>query len=81
MDRSEIEAKLERRFGMGTRPELRKALYQRLADLIEAEGEPALIVIAGCAQDAEGKRQPDRYFCAVIIRRLMERGFLGGAEL
>lgn len=81
MDFTNIAERLERRFGCGTRPELRKALYQRLAHLIEEEGEPAYIVIASAAADAEGKTNPGRYFAHVVMLRLMERGIIDAPDL
>lgn len=78
---SEVKERLVRRFGLGTRKELREALYDRLARLVESEGDEALHVIASVAADAEGKRQPDRYFAKVVIVRLIERGILPAPAL
>ncbi len=81
MDMENLAERLGKRFGMGTRPELRKALYQRLEDLVEREGEPAYLVIATAAADADGKREPGRYFAHVVMLRLMERGILDTPEV
>ncbi len=81
MDMENIAERLEKRFGTGTRPELRKALYQRLAHLVEEEGEPAYVVIASAAADSEGKSSPGRYFSHVVMLRLMERGIIDAPEL
>jgi hypothetical protein len=81
MDMSDVSSRLERRFGLGTRPDLRKALYQRLERLVENEGEPAYLVIASAAADAVSKDNPGRYFAHVVITRLMERGIVPAPEL
>lgn len=81
MEMSLVAEKLERRFGLGTRPELRKALYARLEQLVEEEGEPAYLVIATAAADAAGKTNPGRYFAHVVMLRLMERGVIDAPEL
>jgi hypothetical protein len=80
-DRTDIADRLERRFGLGTRPTLRKALYQRLGGIVEDEGEEAYVVVAAAAADAAGKKQPDKYFAFVVMRRLIERGILPSPEL
>jgi hypothetical protein len=81
MDMSNIAERLERKFGLGTRPALRKALYERLASLVESEGPSAYRVIAETAVDSEGKTNPGRYFAHVVITRLHERGILAVAEI
>lgn len=81
MDMENIAQRLERRFGLGTRADLRKALYQRLEKLCEDEGEPAYLVIATAAADSEGKNNPGRYFAHVVMLRLMERGIVDAPEV
>jgi len=81
MDMHDVAARLEQRFGLGTRPELRKALYQRLEHVIETEGEPAYVVVASAAADAAGKENPGRYFAHVVMLRLMERGIIDAPEI
>jgi hypothetical protein len=81
MDMSDISARLQKRFGLGTRQDLRLALYRRLEKLVEQEGEPAYLVIASAAADAVSKDNPGRYFAHVVITRLMERGILAAPEL
>lgn len=76
MDTQHIVERLTKRFGLGTRPTLRKALYERLAHLVEQEGEPAYLVLATTAADAERAREPGKYFAKVVMIRLMERGVL-----
>lgn len=81
MDLENLADRLGRRFGFGTRPDLRKALYERLEKLVEDEGEPAYLVIATVAADAAGKKEPGRYFAHVVILRLIERGILDSPEV
>lgn len=76
MDGTEVVERLKRRFPIGSRPELRLALYERLGQLVEAEGEPALHVIATAAADAAAARNPGHYFAFVVMRRLRERGIV-----
>ncbi len=75
MDCTRIAESLERRLGLGTKPILRRALYQRLQELCEHEGERAYLVVASVLADAESGRKDDkgRYFASVVLRRLMER--------
>lgn len=81
MDMEHIAERLVKKFGLGTRPELRKALYERLEKLVAEEGECAYLVIASTAADAEGKENPGRYFAHVVMIRLVERGVLPAPEL
>jgi hypothetical protein len=81
MDCAEVVDKLTRRFGTGTRKDLRLALYERLGRLCEEEGEEAVHVIATVADDASRAREPDKYFAWVVMRRLIERGLIQGPQL
>jgi sirohydrochlorin ferrochelatase len=72
---------LEVRFGLGTCPELRKALYRRLERLVaEREGE-AYYIISCVAAEANGKKDPGRYFAFSVTRRLREHALLPQIEL
>lgn len=73
MDGEELIERLKRRFGLGTKPQVRLALYHRLALLVEEYGDPCLVTITEAAMDATGKNDEDKWFCKVVIRRLMER--------
>lgn len=77
----DIRERLTRRFGLGSRPKLRAALYERLGRLCEDEGERAYLVIATAAADAAGKSDAGKYFAFVVMRRLIERGILPAPEL
>lgn len=81
MDMSNVADRLERKFGLGTRPALRKALYLRLEKLVNDEGTEAYHIIASVAADAVGKEHPGRYFSKVVCLRLVERGVLQPVEL
>ena len=80
-DAKDIETRLTRRFGLGSKPVLRQALYQRLGLLCEQKGESAYVLIRVVADEALGKRKPAQYFAWVVIRRLMERGIIDVPEL
>jgi hypothetical protein len=74
MDMFDISKRLERRFGVGSKPELRRTLYHRLELLVERLGEPAYKVIAIAAAEADGKNEPGRWFAKVVCLRLREHG-------
>ena len=76
MDMTDVAHRLELKFGLGTRPDLRKALYKRLEQVIGEQGERAYVAVASAAADAIGKENPGRYFARVVILRLYERGIL-----
>jgi len=76
MDLTNVAERLEIRFGLGSNPALRKALYLRLERIVDEQGERACRVIAEAAVDAQGKREPGRYFCRAVMARLYERGII-----
>ena len=82
MDMSNVADRLQARFGGGSRPDLRRKLYQNLEALCNLEDEDesrrAYEVIAGVAADAVGKKDPGHYFAFVVQRRLREKGFFVG---
>jgi len=81
MNLCDVAARLETRFGLGTQPTQRRALYRRLELLVQTEGERAYLVIAGAAQDADRKQSPGRYFSRVVCVRLQERGIVPSPEI
>lgn len=84
MDMTNIAERLKAKFGMGSRPDLRAQLYDRLECLVENSGSDApriYQVIASVAADAIGKQHPDRYFATVVMRRLQEARLVEMAEL
>ena len=75
-----VAQRLAVKFGMGSRPDLRRDLYRKLEHLVEDEGERAYEVIASAAADANGKNDPGKYFAFVVLKRLQERGVLPKSE-
>lgn len=71
-----LAERLERKFGLGTRPDLRRTLYHRLEELYSdpAISERVYQVVASAAADAVGKDKPGNYFAFVVMQRLRERG-------
>jgi len=67
---------LEQRFGLGSQPELRRRLFQRLQLAVEVHGERALKPLQTVAAEAKGARKPDRYFCRAALLRLRELNLL-----
>lgn len=78
METPPVAARLERRFGLGSEPQLRQALYTRLEKLVSesSEGSKVLEVIDSVVCDAVGKSDPGRYFARVVCLRLQERGLM-----
>lgn len=73
----DIASRLELRFGLGTNPELRRALYQKLQQLVDGErGSEVLACLDSVVADAVGKSDPGRYFAKVSLARLCERGLM-----
>lgn len=82
MSADEVVEKLKRHFGLGEKPEIRLALYQRLGRIVEDEGEYALQVVAQTVQDAQrATKDKGHYFAFVVMRRLLERRVIHAAEL
>lgn len=76
-----VAAKLEERFGLGSQPEKRKALFSRLELACEVHGERALTQLKTVAAEAKSARKPDRYFCRSALLRLRELGLLELSDL
>ncbi len=76
VDSTHVAQRLERRFGAGDRPEIRRKFYLHLAKLVEDHGETVLEAISIASAQAAGARQPDRYFCSVVKCILLERGIV-----
>lgn len=75
-----IAARLKAKFGLGSNPEVRMALYQRLEDLVSEspQGERVMSVIQSVVNDSRGKNDPGHYFAYCVLRRLQERGLIDG---
>lgn len=81
MNMHNLRQGLTRLFGEGSKPLLRRALYDRLERIVEEHGERAFHVIATAAADAVGKDRPGNYFAFVVVRRLIDRGILSAPEV
>lgn len=77
----QLESKLERRYGLGSKPDSRRAFYRRLKLAVEIHGERAWIAIRTVAAEADGARSPERYFCRTALCRLREAGLMPMADL
>lgn len=74
---SDVAERLVKKFGCGSRPDLRRSLYDRLEALVQTDDTGrAYQIIAGVAADAIGKRDPGRYFAHVVCSRLQEKGII-----
>lgn len=76
-----LATRLERRFGTGAKPEVRRELYNRLELAVEVHGQRAYTAIRTVAAEAAGKRKPDRYFCRSALCRLREEGLMPLADI
>lgn len=74
MDRKTIIDRLLHRFGAGNDPKRRRALYERIATLVELHGDAAYRLLCEVAAESASATKPDRYFCTSIVRRFSERG-------
>jgi hypothetical protein len=74
---TEVASRLERKFGLGAFPLVRRRLYQRLQRLAVEHGQPVLEIIGQVEIEAVGPNVRDKgqYFCFVAKRRLAELGF------
>lgn len=68
------------KYGPGENAELRHHLFERLQQLAIKFGEPAYRTIEGVAGISKFARQPDRFFCSIVLRRLAEQGFIDSTE-
>ncbi len=75
-----IAERLERHFGLGTDPEKRRKLFERLEDEVEEHGDKAYAIINDCLQGSLSARKRARWFCKSVILRLKEAGFLSAAN-
>lgn len=67
-------------FGGGENPALRRQLFERLEREVEQHGTRAYRVIESCVKSAVTARNPDRYFCGAVVRRLREAGMMSDAS-
>ncbi len=76
MDFHGLASRLERRFGLGTMPLIRRRLYQRLERECEAHGDGVYALISEVGTIAMGKDSPGNWFCCAVTRRLREAGYM-----
>lgn len=67
-----LPMQLERRYGLGSDPRKRRALYRRIAEWIERVGDDAWTLLEEANLTAATARTPDRYFCAAINAKMAE---------
>lgn len=77
----DLATRLERRFGLGNKPDVRRGLYRRLELAVKIHGQPAFTALRTVAAEADSARKPDRYFCRAALCRLRETGLMPLAEL
>lgn len=70
-----VSERLERKFGLGNKPVVRRLLYLRLEVLVSKLGAPMLALIDESVAQAAGTLEPDHYFCRAIVRKLNEAGY------
>jgi hypothetical protein len=67
---------LTRRFQLGPNPEKRRQFYKRLVALCAQYGEPCFRQVKIVAAEAASKNKPGNWFCAAVVRRLQDHGFV-----
>jgi len=72
----QLASRLLDRFGAGDKPQLRRALFDRLQRECCRHGDVVYRIVASACRSAQSAREPDRYFCSVVSRRMREAGFL-----
>lgn len=68
-----VAARLERRFGLGDRPELARRLYKSVEQWVEQGGEDAYRVISEIVAQAVSARRPGNYARATLARLIRPR--------
>ncbi len=72
MNPHDLARELEKRFGVGDFPHVRRRLYQRLQRIVQDHGERALFIVACCRDEAANARKPGNWFSSAVTRRLKE---------
>lgn len=72
----EVASRLKAKLGLGEFPLVRERLYSRLQRLVYERGDVPLRIIAEVLQEAHGPkvRDPGRYFCFTVTKRLTVAG-------
>lgn len=71
-----LQETLLRRFGPGQAPEKRKRFFAQLQMTCEHFGEGAFRTIKIVAAEAASKNNQGNWFCASVLRRLREAGYV-----
>lgn len=77
----ELVERLTRRFGLGSKPQTRRAFYRRLELAVKTHGERAFVALRTVAAEADSARDPAKYFCHSALRRFRESGLMPMADL
>lgn len=71
-----LQESLTRRFGLGQTPEKRSRFFRQLQQTCEHFGEGAFRCIKVVAAEAASKNNQGNWFCAAVLRRLREAGYV-----
>ncbi len=70
-----IAKRLDRLFGTGDNPQLRRRLYQRIQRCAIEHGEDCYEVVRSCVSSAQSADNPGRYFCVSVTSELKTLGY------
>lgn len=71
----DVMTQIRKTFGMGDRPDLREAWYQRVEGTLFSHGPKPLSILRRLAKKATGKRSADRYFVNTVTREFENHGW------
>jgi hypothetical protein len=66
---------LEKLYGTGDNPQLRRKLYQRIQSCAIEHGPDCYDVVKGCVSSAQSADNPGRYFCVSVTSELKSLGY------
>lgn len=69
--KSRLRTELEKRFGNGSNPAKRQAMYLRL-DRLATQDQVVLEIILSCVVESEGKENAGHWFARAATRRVAE---------
>lgn len=70
-----MATRLEKMFGVGDNPQLRRKLYQRIQRCAIEHGPECYEVVRNCVGEAQSADIPARYFCVSITSELKSLGY------
>jgi hypothetical protein len=70
-----LSQRLERTFGLGERPLVRRRLYGRLQRLCDEHGSTLYRHVCSVASAAKDKQEPSNWFCRAVMLRLKDCGY------